>query len=271
MSLIRNEMGKRRNRIGVRELTTRAGEALLELKPCWIMSPLAVAQYLHSGLTFDLVVIDEASQMTPENAVGAMSRARQAVVVGDTKQLPPTSFFRKMVDDTDTDEDLREDSESVLDMANMAFRPVRQLRWHYRSRHSALIQFSNTWMYDKKLTIFPSAREDDPELGVHLKEVEGIYRGGTNEVEARKVVEAVVAHMRDCPDLSLGVCTMNINQKDLIREEFERELERNLHVQDYVRDWQEREDALEEFFVKNLETIQGDERDVMFISTLYGP
>ena len=271
MSLIRNEMGKKRNRIGVRELTARAGDALLALKPCWMMSPLAVAQYLHAGLTFDLVVIDEASQMTPENAVGALSRARQAVVVGDTKQLPPTTFFQKMLDDSDTDEDLREDSESVLDMANMAFRPVRQLRWHYRSRHSALIRFSNTWMYDEKLTIFPSAQEDDPDLGVHIKEVDGIYKAGTNVIEARKVVQAVVAQMRDHPDLSLGVCTMNSNQKELIREEFEREFERNQHVQAYVRDWQERADALEEFFIKNLETIQGDERDVMFISTLYGP
>jgi very-short-patch-repair endonuclease len=271
MSLIRNEMGKKRNRIGVRELTARAGDALLALKPCWMMSPLAVAQYLHAGLTFDLVVIDEASQMTPENAVGALSRARQAVVVGDTKQLPPTTFFQKMLDDSDTDEDLREDSESVLDMANMAFRPVRQLRWHYRSRHSALIRFSNTWMYDEKLTIFPSAQEDDPDLGVHIEEVDGIYKGRTNAIEARKVVQAVVAQMRDHPDLSLGVCTMNSDQKELIREEFEREFERNRHVQAYVRDWQERADALEEFFIKNLETIQGDERDVMFISTLYGP
>jgi superfamily I DNA and/or RNA helicase len=271
MSLIRNEMGKKRNRIGVRELTARAGSALLELKPCWMMSPLAVAQYLHSGLTFDLVVIDEASQMTTENAIGALSRGQQAVVVGDTKQLPPTNFFQRLFDDSDTEEDFREDSESVLDKANMAFRPIRQLRWHYRSRHSALIQFSNTWMYDEKLTIFPSAREDDPEFGVHLEEVSGIYKGRTNFIEAQKVVSAVVAHMSQYPNLSLGVCTMNSDQKELIREEFERELERNNHVDKYVADWQERNDALEEFFIKNLETIQGDERDVMFISTLYGP
>src|SRR6056297_4223270 len=139
-----------------------------------------------------------------------------------------------MLDDADIDEDLREDSESVLDMANMAFRPVRQLRWHYRSRHSALIRFSNTWMYDEKLTIFPSAREDDPEFGVQLVEVPGIYKGRTNEIEARKVVQAAVVHMRDHPNLSLGVCTMNSDQKELIREDFERELERNPHVQDYV-------------------------------------
>jgi transcription elongation GreA/GreB family factor len=184
MSLIINEMNKRRNRLGIRELTQRAGQALLELKPCWMMSPLAVAQYLHEGMEFDLVVIDEASQMTPENAIGALSRAGQAIVVGDTKQLPPTSFFRKMLDDDDIDEDLREDSESILDMANVAFMPIRQLRWHYRSRHSALIQFSNKMMYKEELTIFPSPREDDPEMGVHIVEVPGAYKSGRNEIEA---------------------------------------------------------------------------------------
>lgn len=271
MSLIINEMNKRRNRLGIRELTQRAGQALLELKPCWMMSPLAVAQYLHEGMEFDLVVIDEASQMTPENAIGALSRAGQAVVVGDTKQLPPTSFFRKMLDDDDIDEDLREDSESILDMANVAFMPIRQLRWHYRSRHSALIQFSNKMMYKEELTIFPSPREDDPDMGVHIVEVPGAYKSGRNEIEARAVVSAVVRHMTRHPDQSLGVCTMNSDQKDLIIDEFERERDRNKIVQDFVSKWEEENDSLEEFFIKNLETIQGDERDVMFISTLYGP
>lgn len=271
MSLIYNELHKRKRRVGLRDLTQRAGRALLELKPCWMMSPLAVAQYLHRGMKFDLVVIDEASQMTPENAVGALSRAGQAVVVGDTKQLPPTSFFQKVLDDSDTDDDLREDSESILDMANVAFMPVRQLRWHYRSRHSALIQFSNQWMYKGGLTIFPSAQEDHPDLGVELVEVPGAYKGRRNEIEARAIVRAAVHHMEHRPELSLGICTMNSDQKDLILEEFERERDRNAEVQSFVEKWQEENDALEEFFIKNLETIQGDERDVMMISTLYGP
>ena len=271
MSLIINEMNKKRNRIGVRELTRRAGQALLELKPCWMMSPLAVAQYLHDGIKFDLVVIDEASQMTPENAIGALSRARQAAIVGDTKQLPPTSFFQKMLDDGDTDEDLREDSESILDMANIAFMPIRQFRWHYRSRHSSLIQFSNQNMYKGELTIFPSAQEDHPDLGVELVEVAGVYKSRRNEIEARAIVAAAIKHMQHKPDLSLGICTMNSDQKDLILEEFERERDRNGKVQAYIARWEEKNDSLEEFFIKNLETIQGDERDAMFISTLYGP
>jgi very-short-patch-repair endonuclease/RecA/RadA recombinase len=271
MSLIYNELHKKKRRVGLRDLTQRSGRALLELKPCWMMSPLAVAQYLHRGMQFDLVVIDEASQMTPENAVGALSRAGQAVIVGDTKQLPPTSFFQKVLDDSDTDEDLREDSESILDMANVAFMPVRQLRWHYRSRHSALIQFSNQWMYKGELTIFPSAQEDHPDLGVELIELPGAYKGRRNEIEARAIVQAAVHHMVHRPELSLGICTMNSDQKELILEEFERERDRNAKVQAFVEKWDDENDALEEFFIKNLETIQGDERDVMMISTLYGP
>jgi len=271
MSLIYNELHKKKRRVGLRDLTQRSGRALLELKPCWMMSPLAVAQYLHRGMKFDLVVIDEASQMTPENAVGALSRAGQAVVVGDTKQLPPTSFFQKVFDDSDTEEDLREDSESILDMANVAFMPVRQLRWHYRSRHSALIQFSNQWMYKGELTIFPSAQEDHPDLGVELIEIPGSYKGRRNAIEARAIVQAAIHHMAYRPELSLGICTMNTDQKDLILEEFERERDRNPKVQAFVEKWEEDNNALEEFFVKNLETIQGDERDVMMISTLYGP
>jgi len=271
MGLIVHEMNKKQRHIGVRELTRRAGVALLELKPCWMMSPLAVAQYIHEGIMFDIVVIDEASQMTPENAIGALSRAERAVVVGDTKQLPPTSFFQKMLDESDTDEDLRDDSESVLDMANVAFMPIRQFRWHYRSRHPGLIQFSNKWLYKGRLTIFPTAWEDRPDLGVKLVELNGVYKSRRNEIEARAIVNAAIEHMATSPEQSLGICTMNSDQKDLIVEEFERVRDRDTIVQAYIARWEQDSDGLEEFFIKNLETIQGDERDVMFISTLYGP
>ncbi len=271
MALIENELAKKKRCVGVRELTHRAGTALQVLKPCWMMSPLAVAQYLGEGLEFDLVVIDEASQMTPENAIGAISRARQVVVVGDTKQLPPTSFFMKIMSEEELDEDMREDAESILDMANATFSPVRQLRWHYRSRHSGPIRFSNRWMYNDNLTIFPSASEIDPEMGVKLVSVRGTYANRTNHIEARAVIAAVVRFMEAYPDRSLGVVTMNTDQRELLLQEFERERDRNSRVDAYVRNWEERNDALEKFFVKNIETVQGDERDVMFISTLYGP
>ncbi len=143
MSLIKNELGKQKRHIPVRDLVRRAGKSLFTLMPCWMMSPLAVSQYINKNeLNFDLIVIDEASQMTPENAVGALVRGKRAVVVGDTKQLPPTNFFRKMFDiDDDDDEETVE--ESILELANSCFNPVYRLRWHYRSRHSGLIAFSN--------------------------------------------------------------------------------------------------------------------------------
>ncbi|MGQ0565572.1 MAG: AAA domain-containing protein [Gemmobacter sp.] len=271
MALIRNELGKRRRRVPIRELTRRSWRALMELKPCWMMSPLAVSQFLLPEALFDLVIIDEASQMTPENALGAISRAKQAVIVGDTKQLPPTSFFARAIDDSDVDDDLREDAESILDLANLVFTPMRQLRWHYRSQHADLIRFSNYWMYDEKLTIFPSADNSHAGLGVELVRVEGTYNAQVNVAEARKVVEAAVRFIRENPETSLGICTMNTKQRDLIDEEIGRERDRHPHVQAYMADWEERNDGIESFFVKNLEAIQGDERDVMFISTLYGP
>ena len=178
LALINNELGKRQRRLALRDLTRRAGRALLELKPCWMMSPLAVAQYVHPGTTFDLVMIDEASQMTPENAVGAIYRGRQLVVVGDTKQLPPTAFFTKTLNANDKDDDIETLEESVLDMANAVFNPVRQLRWHYRSRHLGLIRFSNQTMYDDKLIVFPSAGEEATDTGIHLVQVEGDLQVG---------------------------------------------------------------------------------------------
>ena len=162
MALIENEISKKQRFIPVRDLTQRAGRALLELKPCWMMSPLAIALYLpRRELNFDLCIIDEASQMPPEDAIGALARSGQAIVVGDTNQLPPTNFFQKIADDEEADEDESVLDESILEMANAAFRPARRLRWHYRSRHSALIKFSNHLVYNDDLIVFPSPTEAD--------------------------------------------------------------------------------------------------------------
>lgn len=271
LALINHQLGLQRPSTSLRELTRRANNALMELKPCWMMSPLAVAQYLPSGTKFDLVVIDEASQMTPENALGALRRAHQAVIVGDTKQLPPTNFFQKVLESEYEDEDIVEESESILDMANTSFSPVRQLRWHYRSRHEDLIRFSNHWMYDDKLTIFPSALSKQKDIGVFIKKIDGIYSNRTNLIEAQNVVQEILHHMKFNKNSSLGVCTMNTDQRDLIVEEFERERAGNKFVQEFLEHWERENEGIEEFFVKNLETIQGDERDTMIISTLYGP
>ncbi|MCT8992209.1 DUF4011 domain-containing protein [Chelativorans sp. SCAU2101] len=272
MALIDNEINKQQRFISVRDLTQRAGRALLELKPCWMMSPLAVAQYVpKDSITFDLCIIDEASQMPPEAAIGALLRCKQTVVVGDTNQLPPSSFFKKMIDDEEADEDESVLNESILEMANATFRPARRLRWHYRSRHSGLIKFSNRVVYDDNLIVFPSAAESMARMGIEFRAVDGLYKAGTNPIEARAMVDAALEFMRTDPDRSLGIVTLNQKQRDLIAEEFEYALSRDRHALEYVEDWKSRRDGLEEFFIKNLENVQGDERDVIFIGTVYGP
>jgi very-short-patch-repair endonuclease len=272
MALIQNEISKKQKHVPVRDLTRRAARALLELKPCWMMSPLAVAQYLPLGqLEFDLCIIDEASQMPPEDAVGALARCRQTMVVGDTNQLPPTSFFRKMLEDDEADEDETVLEESILEMANGAFRPARRLRWHYRSRHSGLIRFSNEHIYDNNLIVFPSAFEGTPNMGISLVAVQGRYHASVNSDEASAMIEAILRFMRSSPDRSLGVVTLNQKQRDLLLEEMETALSRDTVATKYVDDWTTRNNGLESFFIKNLENVQGDERDVIFIGTVYGP
>jgi len=272
MALIENETTKKKRFVPVRDLTRRAGAALLELKPCWMMSPLAVAQYLPLGsLTFDLCIIDEASQMPPEDAVGALVRSKQTMVVGDTNQLPPTSFFRKMLDDDDADEDETVLDESILEMANGAFRPARRLRWHYRSRHSALIRFSNEHVYDNDLIVFPSASEGRADQGISLVSVRGRYHAGINSDEASAMIEAALHFMHTNPGRSLGIVTLNQKQRDLLLEEMETALARDTLASKYVEEWSSKNDGLESFFIKNLENVQGDERDVIFIGTVYGP
>lgn len=271
MALIENEISKKKRFIPVRDLTQRAGEALIELKPCWMMSPLAVAQYVPKGsVQFDLCIIDEASQMPPESAIGALLRCSQALVVGDTNQLPPSNFFRSVIEDEEVDEDEAVLNESVLEMANGAFRPARRLRWHYRSRHSGLIKFSNRLVYDDALIVFPSPTETNARMGVEFRAVKGRYKAGTNPVEAKVMIDAIVEFMLTDPDRSLGIVTLNQKQRDLIIEEFEYAIANNRSVQKYLDTWRDRNDGLEEFFIKNLENVQGDERDVIFIGTVYG-
>ncbi|MBY5651777.1 DUF4011 domain-containing protein [Rhizobium leguminosarum] len=274
MGLLEHLAGQRRIRVPLRDITRRAGRALLELKPCWIMSPLAVAQFIPKGsIHFDICVIDEASQMPPEDAIGALYRAYQAMIVGDTKQLPPTNFFHKIYagDDEDDENPDAVTQESVLEMANSAFRPRRMLRWHYRSRHSALIRFSNRMMYDDDLVVFPSSNEDDPSMGVFSTFTSGIYKAGLNPIEGEAVVEAALNFMKTDPNRSLGIVAMNKSQSDFINERLQYAIARDKKATDYVERWNAERGGLEEFFVKNLENVQGDERDVIFISTVYGP
>src|SRR5215471_7750141 len=206
--------------------------------------------------------------MPPESAVGALLRCGQTMVVGDTNQLPPSSFFKTLIDDEEAYEDEAVLNESILEMANASFRPARRLRWHYRSRHSGLIKFSNRLVYDDTLIVFPAATESMTSMGVEFRAVKGRYMSGTNPIEAKAIIAAIVEFMQTDPGRSLGVVTLNQKQRDLIMEEFEYTIAGNRAVQSYVDTWKEKNDGLEEFFIKNLENVQGDERDVIYIGTV---
>jgi very-short-patch-repair endonuclease len=274
LHLLEREIDKQKRHIPVRQLVRRAGRALQALKPCFMMGPLSVAQYLAPGtLKFDLVVMDEASQLRPQDALGAIARASQVVVVGDRMQLPPTSFFDRLGDEGDEDEtddaQALTDAESILDVAASTYKPARLLRWHYRSRHGSLIAFSNREFYKNQLIAFPSPMPTHPALGVKFVHVkDGVFEGRKNVEEAKRVVDTVLRHMRTRSNESLGVVTMNSTQRELIESLLEQRLKDDPAAQEYVRSW---EAGLEPFFIKNLENVQGDERSVIYISVTYGP
>lgn len=271
--LIEHQAGLQRRHIPIRQLVTRAGNAMKALKPCFMMSPLSVAQYIPpSNIKFDVLIVDEASQLRPEEALGVIARANQIVIVGDPKQLPPTSFFDAMKDDGDDNEEetVVDESESILDTCISLYSPVRRLRWHYRSQHESLIAFSNQNFYDNDLIVFPSPTSiNDDGLGIkHTYIQNSVYQSGINKLEAKVVVEHIERQMKLFPDKSLGVGTFNTQQRDLIQQLLDEKEKTNPYVANYLNRWK---DNSEPFFIKNLESLQGDERDVIFISTTFGP
>ncbi len=271
MALINHLLPQTRPRVAVRQMLKRAGRAVQELMPCFMMSPQSVAQYLEPGaMHFDLIVMDEASQLKPEEAIGAIARGRQLVVVGDPKQLPPTSFFdRYDIGDDDGDTAFAAvDQESILDVC-MGHLPVRRLKWHYRSRHESLIAFSNRHFYDNDLIVFPSPYARSGGLGVKYHYVKnGVYDAQINKPEALAIVQAVVDHVLHRPDDSLGIVTLNLKQRDLIEELLEQRFKDFTEAEAFKIRWEKERLPL---FVKNLENVQGDERDTIFISTTFGP
>ncbi|MDO6564393.1 DUF4011 domain-containing protein [Amphritea sp. 1_MG-2023] len=270
LSLLKHECGKKTRHIPIRKLIKQAGQALIANKPCFMMGPKSVAQYLPPGeITFDLVVIDEASQVKPQDALGAIARGKQLVVVGDPKQLPPTSFFDKHGDEEDDDEVTGiQQSESVLGAAAPLF-PMRRLRWHYRSQHEQLIAFSNYSFYDSNLVVFPSPNQDSPEFGVKFHKVsKGRFINRRNIEEARAIANSVAEHLIKTPNESLGVVAMNSTQSEQIDRAVEELVRGNKTLQSALEENQSKNEPL---FIKNLENVQGDERDVIFISCTYGP
>ncbi|MBF2754715.1 MAG: DUF4011 domain-containing protein [Gammaproteobacteria bacterium AqS3] len=279
MGLLRHQANLNKRYRSPRYIMSKAGQALLELKPCWMMSPINVAEYIDKeNLYFDLVIIDEASQMEPHMAMSAIMRGKQVVVVGDQNQLPPTRFFLANNDDAGEDEDLQTPEESILQKANLAFHPKRRLRWHYRSKDASLIAYSNRTVYDDSLIVFPSPAIGDGSLGVSQVFVENAtYVAGENIDEAEKMLEGIVDFMHKHQNgpldqnRSLGIVVMNDKQRNLLQEMFDDQCATDDVMAEYCGYWETENKGLEKFFIKNLENVQGDERDAIFIGTVYGP
>ena len=256
----------------VREHIFKTVNALSCYSPCWMMTPANVSIFLPRVELFDLVIIDEASQMTPAKAFGAIGRSKQLIVVGDENQLPPTSFFQKA--DNDIEEDLDMDvDESILDLALGVWRNPRMLMWHYRSKHEDLIRFQNNFIYESKLIIPPSTiGGESPDFGVmnHYLDEALYLQGGSNNDEAEKIVKLILEHAEKKPEKSIGVAVMNVSQRDLVKTKINQELSRNRKLGEFMDHWDSADEGLNKFFVKNLENVQGDERDVIIVGTVYG-
>jgi hypothetical protein len=273
-AIIHREAEKKTGHMPVRVLIERARHVCQAIKPCFMMSPLAVSQYLPADLHFDVVIVDEASQVSPADAIGCIYRGSALILAGDQRQLPPASFFGGAAgnggDEWPDEPGDAADPESVLDLAKRsgAYRSLA-LRWHYRSRHEALIAFSNAAFYEGRLVTFPSRNSDGPNVGVELLWDEGTYRRGTsrdNPDEATRVAERVIHHYDTRPGLSLGVVAFSEAQAGAIEAAVSRARQRRPDLDRLFTD-----DRLRGFFVKNLETVQGDERDVVILSIGYGP
>ncbi|HVR73149.1 MAG TPA: DUF3320 domain-containing protein [Planctomycetota bacterium] len=277
--ILQREARKKTRHMAIRRLFAQIPNLLPRLKPCLLMSPLSITQYLPpSREPFDLVIFDEASQIPTHDAIGAIARGHTVVVVGDSKQLPPTAFFATSHDPGEEEEDLEdsalgriEELESILDECVASHVPSLMLRWHYRSRDERLIAFSNRRYYADGLLTFPAAAARAEGLGVSLVRVEGVFDRGktrTNRIEAERVVERIVEALRDPArrGRSLGVVTFNQPQQSLIEDLLDEARRRHPEIEPYFGDR-----VQEPVFVKNLENVQGDERDDMLFSVTYGP
>ncbi|ABB43521.1 conserved hypothetical protein, putative DNA helicase [Sulfurimonas denitrificans DSM 1251] len=273
--ILKREMQKKRAHKPLRELISLMPTTITKLTPCLLMSPLSIAQYLSTDIAlFDVVVFDEASQIPVWDAIGAIARGKQVIMVGDPKQLPPTSFFNRAstAGEDDIDEDIEVDLESILDECLGANLPTLNLSWHYRSRHESLIAFSNHRYYAGGLVTFPSPVTDDRAVSFqHIKD--GVYEKGgtrTNRPEALALVDELVSKLKERKfqdsKLTIGVVTFNSEQQRLIEDLLDEARRNNPDIETYFA-----EDALEPVFVKNLESVQGDERDIMYFSIGYGP
>ena len=269
-ALLKHELQKSRRHKPVRQMAAEMGDAMSKLAPCMLMSPLSVAQFLPSDQAlFDLVIFDEASQISPWDAIGAMARGKQVVIAGDPRQMPPTSFFNRAANETD--DDTEEDMESILDECLAAGLYNHSLNWHYRSRHESLITFSNHRYYDSNLITFPAS--ETKQSAVHWQKVSGVYskgKGRHNQAEAEAIVAETVKRLTDknfiSSGKSIGIITLNTEQQKLISDLLDRARQRHPQIEPFFQSELE-----EPVVVKNLETVQGDERDLIMLGIGYGP
>ena len=269
-SILNRELEKQKRHLPIRKLVSEASDALTCLTPCFMMSPLSVSQYLPAEHThFDVVIFDEASQITTWDAIGTLARGKQVIVAGDPKQMPPSNFFDRQEDELD-EEDLEADLESILSEMLACGIPEQKLNLHYRSEKEDLIAFSNDRYYDNSLITFPSPEE---KRGLHLIESNGVYDRGksrTNDEEARQVVNEIMQRLQHSDKATrqetIGVVTFNAEQQRRIENLLDEERRNNPDIE-----WAFHEEDPEPVFVKNLETVQGDERDIILFSTGYGP
>ena len=287
MGFLKGEVAKKKAHRPVRQAFLAAPNMIPRIKPVILMSPISIAQFLPPNrIRFDLLLIDEASQVRPEDALGAVARARQIVVVGDDKQLPPTTFFERLIDNPSADDDDGTDEapatataaemESILKLAEARGLGQAMLEWHYRSRDPSLIKVSNIEFYESGLVLPPSPLEKDDRFGMTLTRVAGVYstrsrgggRAGTNRFEAERIADALIEHARatDRQGQSVGVVAFSKAQSDMITEVLEMRRRTNPSLDALLR-----EGKNEDVFVKNIENVQGDERDVILVSVGYGP
>jgi hypothetical protein len=269
INVLKSEFNRKARHMPIRKLMQEAGLAIQAIKPVIMMSPMSIANFLPpNSIDFDLVIFDEASQVRPVDALGAILRGKQVVVVGDTKQMPPTSFFDKLNTDTEDEENVTADMQSILGMCDAQGAPQRMLRWHYRSRHESLINLSNQEFYENKLIIFPSPGSKS-KMGLTFNHLPDTYydkgKTRTNPKEAEKVADAIISHALHNPKQSLGIVAFSTAQMQAIQNALEIKRRKNPEVESFFRNH-----PTEPFFIKNLENVQGDERDVIFISIGYG-
>ncbi len=269
-AILKHELQKSRRHKPVRQLAIEMGDALNRLAPCMLMSPLSIAQFLPADQPpFDLVIFDEASQIAPWDAIGSIARGKQVIIAGDPRQMPPTNFFNR--GPNAGDDDTAEDMESILDECLGAGVPSHSLSWHYRSRHESLIAFSNHRYYDSNLITFPAA--ETRASAVEWRKVEGVYakgKGRYNQAEAQAIVDETVKRLTDpafvAAGYSIGIITLNSDQQKLINDLLDAARKQYPQIEAFFQDTQ-----TEPVVVKNLETVQGDERDLIMLGIGYGP